>query len=82
MKFYVYILQSQKDLKYYIGFTTDLEKRVEYHNCGRQRATKKRIPFNLIYNEGFKSKKEALKREKQIKSFKGGKAFKALIKGV
>ena len=79
MSHYVYILQSLKDFKYYIGETHDVEARLLFHNSGRQRSTKSRIPFKLILFEEFKERKEALKRENQIKSWKGGNAFKSLI---
>ncbi|HEX2934427.1 MAG TPA: GIY-YIG nuclease family protein [Bacteroidales bacterium] len=79
MAYFVYILRSLKDNKYYIGSTSDIEARLNYHNAGKQRSTKHRIPFVLVYSETFESKTDALKREKQIKSFKGGVAFKKLI---
>ena len=82
MAFYVYILKSVKDGEHYIGFTTNLEKRLKFHNQGMQRSTRYRIPFIMIYSEVFDTKDEALKREKQIKSYKGGDAFKKLISGV
>ena len=82
MKYYVYIIQSQKDLSYYIGYSSNLESRLDYHNSGRQRYTRNKIPYKLVHSEEFDNKTEALKREKQIKSFKGGEAFKKLIGGV
>ena len=81
MPYFVYILQSQKDNKYYIGSTSDVQSRLEYHNSGRQRSTKSRTPFKLILFESYNSKEDALKREKQIKSWKGGNAFIRLIEG-
>ncbi len=82
MPHYVYILQSLKDKKYYIGETEDVDARLLFHNAGRQRSTKNRIPFILILSEQFETRAEALKREKQIKSWKGGSAFKKLINGM
>lgn len=79
MPHYVYILQSKKDSKYYIGETTDVAARLLYHNSGRQRSTKNRIPFVLILVEQFENREAALLREKQIKSWKGGNAFKQLV---
>ncbi len=79
MQYFVYILQSIKDGNYYIGSTADVDKRLRFHNAGRQRSTRNRIPFILIYTETLPSKKNALIREKQIKAFKGGEAFKKLI---
>ena len=81
MLYYVYILKSLKDEKYYIGSTADIQARLAHHNAGKQRSTKNRIPFELVVYEVFHSKKEALIREKQIKSYKGGSAFKRLLEG-
>ena len=81
MKHYLYILQSLKDHKYYIGETTDVDRRLIFHNSGRQRSTRHRIPFKVVLTETFETRKEALKREKQIKSWKGGEALKRLIEG-
>ncbi len=82
MSYYVYILQSLSDNKYYIGETTNVEERLLFHNSGRQRSTKFRIPFKLIIVEQCENRFQALKREKQIKSWKGGNAFKILINGM
>ncbi len=80
--YHVYILKSKKDNKFYIGSTSDVAARLNYHNSGRQRSTRHRIPFSIVYEEAFNCKSEALKREKQIKSYKGGNAFKKLLSGM
>ena len=82
MAHYVYILQSLKDKKYYIGETADVAARLLFHNEGRQRATRNRIPFVLVLFEQYESRTIALQREKQIKSWKGGAPFKKLISGM
>jgi putative endonuclease len=82
MAYYIYILKSLKDSRFYIGSTHDIEKRLAYHNAGLQRSTRSRIPFILVYSEVFDEKSDALRRELQIKSYKGGEAFKKLINGV
>ena len=82
MPHFVYILKSKKDNKYYIGETADVAARLLFHNSGRQRSTKNRIPFVIILIEQFETRSEALKREKQIKTWKGGNSFKALISGM
>ena len=79
MAHYVYILLSLKDKKYYIGETSSVPQRLLFHNAGKQRSTKNRIPFIITHTEQFETREEALHREKQIKSWKGGNAFKALI---
>jgi putative endonuclease len=81
MAHWVYILRSLKDGRYYVGETTDVAARLAFHNSGRQRSTRNRIPFELILVEEYETRQEALGREKQIKSWKGGEAFKRLIEG-
>jgi putative endonuclease len=48
----VYILKSGKDGKNYVGYTTDLKKRLALHNEGKVQSTKNRLPLKLIYFEG------------------------------
>lgn len=81
MSHFVYILQSMKDGKYYVGETTNVEERLFFHNSGRQRSTKHRIPFRIVLIEEYSNRSEALKREKEIKRWKGGAKFKDLIFG-
>jgi putative endonuclease len=81
MAYFVYILKSMKDGKHYIGSSADVNARLLYHNQGKQRSTKNRIPFVLIHTEEFTTKTEAKSREREIKSYKGGNAFKKLIEG-
>lgn len=71
--FYMYIIQSRKDGSYYVGMTSDIIKRLAYHNAGKVRSTKARIPFELIYSETFSTRAEAREREKYLKSYKGSK---------
>ncbi|MFH1608972.1 MAG: GIY-YIG nuclease family protein [Patescibacteria group bacterium] len=78
--FYVYILKSEKSGKYYIGYTSNPEQRINYHNTGKNISTKYGIPWVMIHSEQFKDKKSAWLREKQIKNYKCGEAFKKLIK--
>lgn len=49
--FWVYVLESLKDGKRYIGFTTDLKARLRTHSLGASFATKSRLPMKLIYAE-------------------------------
>jgi putative endonuclease len=75
----VYILQSNKSKKYYVGHTKDLNVRIERHNKGLVRSTKSSIPWKVVYVEEYSSRIEAYKRELQIKKYKGGEAFKRLF---
>ena len=67
----VYILLSEKDNKRYIGFTHDIQQRLNEHNSGLVSSTKNRRPLKLIYSETFENKSDAMKREKEIKNKKG-----------
>lgn len=66
--FYVYVIQSLKDKKLYIGYTNNLKRRFEEHNAGRNEVTKDRRPFRLLYYEACIQKQDALKRELQLKT--------------
>ena len=68
---YLYILKSLKDRKYYVGITSNLNARLEYHNKGMVKSTRNRKPFDIIYNEKHVTMSEARKREKYLKSYKG-----------
>ncbi|MBI2012091.1 GIY-YIG nuclease family protein [Candidatus Daviesbacteria bacterium] len=76
-----YIIQSLKDGSYYIGSTDDLDKRISRHNKGYSRYTKSRIPYKIIYQETFKTRSEAKKREYYLKSLKSRAAIENLING-
>lgn len=65
--YYVYILRSLRDNNFYTGHTADLRKRLAQHNRGDVRSTKARRPLVLIYWEAFKTRSEAMKRERKIK---------------
>lgn len=70
-KYYVYLLQSQLDKKFYIGCTANLTQRIEEHNAGKNKSTKHRRPLRIVYFEEFEDKHEAFKREFFLKSPKG-----------
>ncbi len=80
MSFYAYVIQSKKHGRFYIGSCEDMTVRLERHNDGMTRSTKNGIPWIVKYTEIFETRSEAMRREKQIKSYKGGEAFKRLMK--
>lgn len=80
--FYVYILKSINIKHYYVGHTSKLGRRLSDHNSGLVKSTEKYLPWEIIYTETFQTKSKAYKRELQIKSYKGGNAFKRLINSV
>ncbi|MFH0749534.1 MAG: GIY-YIG nuclease family protein [Candidatus Gottesmanbacteria bacterium] len=77
--FTVYILQNNISKRYYIGSTNDIKRRVEEHNRGQTMSTRRKGVWTIIYSEEVNTKLEAVRREKQIKSYKGGNGFKELI---
>ncbi len=66
--FYIYILQSKKDNKFYTGYTSDLKVRLAQHNNGEVESTKNRRPLELVYFEGCKNKQDAIHREKYLET--------------
>jgi putative endonuclease len=79
MTYFIYILRSEMDGSFYVGYTANLEARVWEHNEGRTGYTSKKRPWRLIYSEQFETKTEALKREKFIKAQKSKAFIQALI---
>ncbi|TZF85999.1 GIY-YIG nuclease family protein (plasmid) [Pedobacter sp. BS3] len=67
MKYKTYILQSEQDSSFYIGYTEDLEKRLLFHNQGLSKYTSKKIPWKVAYFEEFETRSEAQKRELFLK---------------
>lgn len=69
MSAYVYIVRCS-DNTLYTGWSTDVDRRVKTHNAGKgARYTKKRRPVILVYKETLSCKSDALRREREIKSF-------------
>lgn len=78
--FYVYVLLSLKDNKFYIGSTNDLKRRLREHFAGKNISTSKRLPLKLIYFEGHLAKSDAERREKYFKTTKGKVTLRAIIR--
>ena len=69
--YFTYVLRSQTDHKFYVGFTKDLENRLDQHSGGKVQSTKIRRPLNLIYYEVCFNKEDAIHREQYLKSSYG-----------
>jgi putative endonuclease len=71
--YYLYILRSRNDLKFYTGITTDINKRLREHNRRSKatRSTVSRRDFEIIYVEECQTREEARDREKFWKSGQG-----------
>jgi putative endonuclease len=81
MFYYVYVLQSIENSKeFYIGSTHDLKKRLTKHNRGINFSTRPYAPWRLIFYEAYLFKEDALRREKYLKTNKGSKVIKQMLK--
>ncbi|MFA5144288.1 MAG: GIY-YIG nuclease family protein [Candidatus Omnitrophota bacterium] len=78
--YYVYVLLSEKDKNFYIGFTENIEQRLDEHNAGNNVSTRSRRPFSLIYYEGHASKSDTLRREGYFKTSKGKTTLRQILK--
>ena len=78
---FTYVLKSRKTGKFYAGYTSDVERRLLYHNAKLGGAfTSRNAPFDLVYYEAFLSKNDAMREEKFLKSGKGREFFREKIK--
>ena len=67
MKFYFYILYSASLNVYCKGFSTDIEKRLEYHLNSKNKFTSKAKDWVIVYVQEFSEKTDALLEEKRLK---------------
>ncbi len=80
--FQTYILQNNLTGRFYIGSTNNLQRRLEEHNRGQTKSTRRKGKWYVVYKEEFKTNIEAKRRERMIKSYKGRNAFKQLVAAV
>ena len=64
--YYVYILQDKSSRKLYIGYTNNLKRRIKEHQQ-KQTFTTRKGSYDLVYYESYKSKNDAVRRERGIK---------------
>ena len=74
--YYTYVLLSEKDNAFYIGFTKDLKGRFQEHQSGKFASTIKRRPLRIIYYEACLNEIDAKKREKYFKTGYGRRFLK------
>jgi len=80
IKVLCYVLRSLKDGNFHIGYTSNLKQRLTDHFKGRSKATKPRRPFELIYCEYFISKKDAMRRERYLKTNPGKRVLRLMLR--
>ncbi|MBA1354567.1 GIY-YIG nuclease family protein [Staphylococcus cohnii] len=80
-KHFIYIVRC-KDGSLYTGYAKDIEQRIAKHNSGQgAKYTKIRRPVELVYQEMFDTKSEAMKREYEIKTFSRQKKLQLISEG-
>jgi len=78
--YYVYVLKSEIDDSWYIGYTNALDKRFSEHNSGKSYYTKRKIPWIIIYYEAAFDKFDAIAREKYLNTGMGRRYLKNRLK--
>ena len=80
MSYYVYILYSEVQDKYYIGSTQDVTERLDRHNSGKEKYTSKYIPWNLVLSLEKETRSETYQLEIKIKNLNREKLLKFIEK--
>ncbi len=75
-----YILRNDCNKRFYIGVTNNIKRRVAEHNRSKKRSVTHFGNYYLVYSEQFSTRNEATQRERKLKSYKGGNAFKKLLR--
>lgn len=76
---YVYILESLKSGRYYIGSTTNLEKRIKKHTSGAVHTTRRFLPLRLVFYKEYSDIKEAMRIEYRLKRLKRKDYLKKIV---
>ena len=79
MRGFVYILQSERNDRYYIGSTIDIKKRFGEHRAGLVKATKFLLPLEIVFFKEYPTIKEARQVEYKLKKLKSRKIIKQII---
>lgn len=77
--YYVYLLRSEGQGKFYIGYTAQLQRRLSEHKGGKCYTTQRLENPGLIFCEAFTNEKDARRRERYFKTSKGKKILKLML---
>ena len=77
--YFVYILQSEKNGRYYIGSTNNLERRLLEHNSGKTKSLKYLRPLKIVFQKEYSHEYEAKQIEKKLKKLKNRNILERII---
>jgi len=78
--YFIYILKSELDNNFYVGYTHNIDKRLQDHENGNVPSTKNRRPLRLVYFEACLNQQDAIHREKYLKTSWGKRYIKNRLK--
>jgi putative endonuclease len=78
--YYTYVLFSVSKRRFYVGWSSNLRKRLRDHNHGKNVSTRFGMPWVLLYYEAYQSESLARDRERVLK--KRGKLWQSLRKRI
>lgn len=77
---YIYLLKSETNGSFYVGYTVDIKRRLLEHNNSLNFSTKHDKPWKLIFFEAYINDRDAKGREKYLKTNQGARLIKRMIK--
>lgn len=78
--FYVYLIMDKLNGSFYTGMTSNLRQRLAEHKRGKTQTTAKMDVLELVFFEAFKSKIDAIRREKYLKTSKGRSSLRQIVR--
>jgi putative endonuclease len=78
--YYVYVLQSQLNGDTYVGYSTNLKRRLREHLYHKVRSTAHLQEIELVHYEAYKSNDDAHRREKYLKTTQGKRMLKIMLR--
>ncbi|MDD2703233.1 MAG: GIY-YIG nuclease family protein [Candidatus Omnitrophica bacterium] len=78
--YFVYVLYSGEDRKFYIGYTENLNRRLSEHKSGNVYSTSRIKNPILVYYEAYISCEDARRREQYFKTSKGKRTLKLMLR--
>ena len=79
MSYFVYAIKSSLDNRIYVGFSENVQKRLNEHNSGKTKSTKGYRPRELIFITECQTRAEARKLEKYYKGGSGKEKLKEMV---